>query len=351
MNVKPNVSLPLGKKSRNANTLESNTIRGSTLSKTPLSSNSLAIHRDNTIHRQLWVLKAHDGKSQASKGFYVEGLNHNLFSVGQLCDVDLEVAFWKSTCYIRDLKGNDLLTGIEHLTSTARTPEQNDVVKKWNRTLVEAARTMLSTTKVPLFFWDEAIDNMFYSKPDGENLDKMKEKGDACIFVGYCTQSRAYRVYNKRTRVIVETIHVNFDELPQMASDHVSSDPIPQCPTTVFEQTNLSPDPKIQQNVAQAAKIVTTLNKLDLLFSLMFDELLNETTPLVSKSFTVTAADTPDQRQQHNTTPSTSITVAANTPPLNIQTTPVITSQTPTQAPTVTTTENINQAETQKENA
>nr|GFA48296.1 retrovirus-related Pol polyprotein from transposon TNT 1-94 [Tanacetum cinerariifolium] len=43
--------------------------------------------------------------------YYVEGLNHNLFSVGQLCDANLEVAFRKSTCYIRDLKGNDLLTG------------------------------------------------------------------------------------------------------------------------------------------------------------------------------------------------------------------------------------------------
>ncbi|GKF76730.1 hypothetical protein Tco_0229200, partial [Tanacetum coccineum] len=43
--------------------------------------------------------------------YYVEGLNHNLFSVGQFCDTDLEVAFRKSTCYIRDLKGNDLLTG------------------------------------------------------------------------------------------------------------------------------------------------------------------------------------------------------------------------------------------------
>nr|GEW66281.1 integrase, catalytic region, zinc finger, CCHC-type, peptidase aspartic, catalytic [Tanacetum cinerariifolium] len=41
--------------------------------------------------------------------YYVEGLNHNLFSVGQFCDVDLEVGFRKSTCYIRDLKGNDLL--------------------------------------------------------------------------------------------------------------------------------------------------------------------------------------------------------------------------------------------------
>nr|GFC38352.1 retrovirus-related Pol polyprotein from transposon TNT 1-94 [Tanacetum cinerariifolium] len=43
--------------------------------------------------------------------YYIEGLNYNLFSVGQFCDVDLEVAFRKSTCFIRDLKGNDLLTG------------------------------------------------------------------------------------------------------------------------------------------------------------------------------------------------------------------------------------------------
>ncbi|GKD68169.1 retrovirus-related pol polyprotein from transposon TNT 1-94, partial [Tanacetum coccineum] len=43
--------------------------------------------------------------------YYVEGLNNNLFFVGQFCDADLEVAFQKSTCYIRDLKGNDMLTG------------------------------------------------------------------------------------------------------------------------------------------------------------------------------------------------------------------------------------------------
>nr|GEW22736.1 retrovirus-related Pol polyprotein from transposon TNT 1-94 [Tanacetum cinerariifolium] len=43
--------------------------------------------------------------------YYVEGLNHNLFSVGQFCDANLEVAFRKSTCFVRDLQGNDLLTG------------------------------------------------------------------------------------------------------------------------------------------------------------------------------------------------------------------------------------------------
>ena len=47
--------------------------------------------------------------------------------------------------------------GIEHQTSTARTPEQNGVVERRNRSLVEAARTMLSAAKVPLYFWAEAI--------------------------------------------------------------------------------------------------------------------------------------------------------------------------------------------------
>ncbi|GJW46876.1 hypothetical protein Tco_0078522 [Tanacetum coccineum] len=131
--------------------------------------------------------------------------------------------------------------------------------------------------------------SLCYIIRDGENLDKMKEKGDACIFVGYSSQSRAYRVFNKRTRIIVETIHVNFDELPQMASDHVSSDPVLQFPTM-----------------------------LDLLFSPMFDELLNETTPVVSKSSAIDAAHDLDKRQYHNTTHSSTTTVVADAPPLNI---------------------------------
>ncbi|GKA88818.1 hypothetical protein Tco_0810630 [Tanacetum coccineum] len=142
----------------------------------------------------------------------------------------------------------------------------------------------------------------------GENLDKMKEKGDACVFVGYSTQSRAYRVYNKRTRVIVEPIHVNFDELPQMASDHVSSDPVPQCLTTELEHANLSLGPQSQENVPHSVELVTTPNELDLLFSLMFDELLNVTTQVMSKSSAVTIADAPNQRQQQHTTSSTSTT-------------------------------------------
>nr|GFA35544.1 retrovirus-related Pol polyprotein from transposon TNT 1-94 [Tanacetum cinerariifolium] len=110
-NVNPNVSMPLGNVSRIANILEPMTSRCSNVSNTPLSSNSFVARRDCPIHRQLWVLKAHDGKYQTSMTYSGYGLNHNLFFVGQFCDADLEVAFWKSTCYIRDLKENDLLIG------------------------------------------------------------------------------------------------------------------------------------------------------------------------------------------------------------------------------------------------
>nr|GFB40085.1 retrovirus-related Pol polyprotein from transposon TNT 1-94 [Tanacetum cinerariifolium] len=51
------------------------------------------------------------GAIMINRVYYVKGLNHNLFSVGKFCDADLEVAFRKSTCFIRDLKGNDLLLG------------------------------------------------------------------------------------------------------------------------------------------------------------------------------------------------------------------------------------------------
>nr|GFC10887.1 hypothetical protein [Tanacetum cinerariifolium] len=228
--------------------------------------------------------------------------------------------------------------GIFHQTSVARTPQQNGVVERRNRTLVEAARTMLSPAKVPPFFWAEAIATACFTQNHGENFDKMEEKGDACIFVGYSTQSRSYRVFNKRTRVMVETIYVNFDELPQMASYHVSSDPAPECRRMALEHDSLSPGPQCQENATQADKTVTTSNELDLLFSLMFDELLNGSSKVVSKSSVVSSADAPNQRQHHTT-------------PLNTHTTPAPICQIPTQAPTVVSTENMNQAKMVEEYA
>nr|GEY34459.1 copia protein [Tanacetum cinerariifolium] len=54
------------------------------------------------------------GNVTINKVYYIKGLNHNLFSVGQFCDADLEVAFRKSTCFVRDLQCNDLLIGLNH---------------------------------------------------------------------------------------------------------------------------------------------------------------------------------------------------------------------------------------------
>ncbi|GKD21720.1 retrovirus-related pol polyprotein from transposon TNT 1-94 [Tanacetum coccineum] len=54
--------------------------------------------------------------------------------------------------------------GIEHQTSTPRTPEENGVVERWNHTLVEAARTMLSASKLPLSFWAEAVATACYTQ-------------------------------------------------------------------------------------------------------------------------------------------------------------------------------------------
>ncbi|GJS10131.1 retrovirus-related pol polyprotein from transposon TNT 1-94 [Tanacetum coccineum] len=116
--------------------------------------------------------------------------------------------------------------GINQQTKIARTPKQNGIVEGFNHTLVEAARTMLSPSKLPLFFWVEAIAIAF---KDDENLDKMKEKGDPCIFVGYVTQLKGYGVYNKRTRLIVESIYINFDELKEVLTfDHNSLNLAPQ---------------------------------------------------------------------------------------------------------------------------
>nr|GFA80948.1 retrovirus-related Pol polyprotein from transposon TNT 1-94 [Tanacetum cinerariifolium] len=470
------------------------------------------------------------GAVMIKRVYYVKGLNHNLFSIGQFCNVDLEVAFRKSSCFIHDLKGNDLLSGSrgtdlysitlqdtnspnpiclvakatssqawlwhrhlshlnfdtinllskndivvglprvkfikDHLCSSSElgkakrtsfhtkltpsskirlqllhmdlcgpmrvasingkryvlvivddysrytwthflrrdsTPnvhcsntEQNGVVERRNHTLVEAARTMLSAAKVPLFFWAEAIATACFTqnrslviphhektpyhiindwKPSvkffhifgsvcyivryRENLDKMKEKGDECIFVGYYNQSKAYRVFNKRTRVIMESIHVNFDELPLMASDQInngvrsssdpvpecqtmasdqnSSDPAPECQTTALNHDSLSPVIQRQEKVTQVDRTVTSSNELDLLFSQMFDELLNGSSKVMSKSSAVSAADAPNQRQQHTT-------------PLTNHTTPAPTCQIPSLTPTVISSENINQAETYAEN-
>ncbi|GJX01805.1 retrovirus-related pol polyprotein from transposon TNT 1-94 [Tanacetum coccineum] len=160
--------------------------------------------------------------------------------------------------------------GIRHETSTARTPEQNGVVERRNHTLVEAARTMLSAAKVPLFFWAEAIattcftqnrslviprhektpyhiinaqkpsvkffhifGSLCYIVRDGENLDKIEEKGDAMYFCWHIYLIKGLQVrppgttmfnkrYLKKTQFKSRSYNVQ-ENVPQVAETVTTS--------------------------------------------------------------------------------------------------------------------------------
>ncbi|GKD79832.1 integrase, catalytic region, zinc finger, CCHC-type containing protein [Tanacetum coccineum] len=175
------------------------------------------------------------GDSVISRVYYVEGLGHNLFSVEQFCDSNLEVAFRKHSCYVRDTDGVELIkgscgsnlytisvedmmksspicllskaskskswlwhrrlnhlnfgtindlarkdlvrefvnkdltayyecVGIFHQKTVPRTPQQNGVVERRNRTLIEAARTMLIFSEALMFLWVEVVATACYTQ-------------------------------------------------------------------------------------------------------------------------------------------------------------------------------------------
>nr|GEU43396.1 hypothetical protein [Tanacetum cinerariifolium] len=195
------------------------------------------------------------GNITITRVYIVEGLGHNIFSVGQFCDADLEVAFRRNTCFIRDLDDdysrytwvhflrakdetaeviknllkkiyirlqapviivrtyngtefkNHVLkeyfdsVGITHETSAAKPPQQNGVVERINHTLVEAAKTMLIFSHAPLFLWAEEIATAMIVKTSINLVQKVILASS------------------------LETINVTFDELSAMAFKQNSSRP------------------------------------------------------------------------------------------------------------------------------
>nr|GFB30260.1 integrase, catalytic region, zinc finger, CCHC-type, peptidase aspartic, catalytic [Tanacetum cinerariifolium]GFB30308.1 integrase, catalytic region, zinc finger, CCHC-type, peptidase aspartic, catalytic [Tanacetum cinerariifolium] len=153
--------------------------------------------------------------------------------------------------------------------SSVRTPQQNGVVERRNRTFVKAVRTMLIFSHAPLFLWAEAIATacftrnrsiihrrfnktpyelingrkldisflhvfgaLCYPKNDREDIGKLGAKGDIGFFIGYSDDSCAYRIYNRQTKKIMKTMNVSFDELSVMAFEQRSSKPGLQCMTS-----------------------------------------------------------------------------------------------------------------------
>ncbi|GJW38668.1 putative ribonuclease H-like domain-containing protein [Tanacetum coccineum] len=147
--------------------------------------------------------------------------------------------------------------GIKKEFSVARTPQQNGVAERRNRTLIEDARTMLADSKLPTTFWAEAVNTACYvqnrvlvvkphnktpyelfrgrtpalsfMRPFGchvtilntlDYLGKFDGKSDKGFFIGYLMNSKAFRVYNIRTRKVEENLHIRFlEDKPIIASD------------------------------------------------------------------------------------------------------------------------------------
>ncbi|GJT02417.1 retrovirus-related pol polyprotein from transposon TNT 1-94 [Tanacetum coccineum] len=195
--------------------------------------------------------------------------------------------------------------GISYQASFVRTPQQNGVVERRNHTLVDAPRIMLIFSCFPLFLWAKAIAIACYTqnrsiihlrfdktpcefingrKPDisflhvfgalcypmndCDDIRKLGAKGDIGLFIGYSANSCAYKVYNRRTKKIMEMMNVTFDELLSMAFEQRSLKPRLQGMT--FGQINSGLD------LTYALSTITTQKpierELDHLFRAMYDD-------------------------------------------------------------------------------
>nr|GEX49088.1 hypothetical protein [Tanacetum cinerariifolium] len=247
--------------------------------------------------------------------------------------------------------------GISLETYVARSPQQNSVVERRNHTLIEVARTMLIYAKAPLFLWAEAVATACYTQNrsivrlrhgktpyelfhdklpnlsffyvfgalccpinDSENLGKLQPKADIGIFIGYAPTKKAFWIYNRRTRRIIETIHVDFDELTAMAFEYSSSEPVLHEMTPATISSGLVPNPP-----SSTPFVPPSRTDWDMLLQPLFDELLTLPPSLDHPAPEVIApiAEVVAQEPAASTDSPSSTTVDQDAPsPSNYQTTP-----------------------------
>ncbi|GKB90966.1 retrovirus-related pol polyprotein from transposon TNT 1-94 [Tanacetum coccineum] len=277
----------------------------------------LVIVDDYSRYTWVYFLRSKDETPEIIKKFIAQAqLNYK----AKVCKIRTDNGTeFKNT----SLKAHYEKLGIMQQFSIARTPQQNGVVERRNRTLVEAARTMLIFSWLPEFLWAEAVatacftqnrsiihtrynktpyellrgrkpniayfhvfGSLCYPINDRDDLGKMKPKADIRVFIGYSKTSTGFRIYNRRTKMIMETIHVKFDELTAMASEH-------DCL-----------EPKLQRfnNQNSSADTMNTPSKEDLdnLFGPMFKEYFEQ------KSFDTPIYSAAQLTPVHEDSPSTS---------------------------------------------
>ncbi|KAJ9547471.1 hypothetical protein OSB04_020014 [Centaurea solstitialis] len=270
--------------------------------------------------RYTWVffLRSKSDASQEIINFILQMEKYNLITVRSLRS-DHDTEFKNSVL-------DDFLVskGISQNFSSVRTPQQNGVAERRNRTLIEAARSMLIEARLTLQFWAEAVNTACYTqnrslivkrfkkrayelfrgrkpnisyfhifgcncyiKNDQDNLGKFDAKADDGFLVGYSTVSKAYCVFNKRRQTLEETIHVKFDEIDLFSSPpsltisdnidqwansyfQVPENDIPKVSTPVAGSSSYIPDGFEEPNIPQDTPIHSAIS-------------LNQVSPTISQ--------------------------------------------------------------------
>ncbi|GKA68534.1 putative ribonuclease H-like domain-containing protein, partial [Tanacetum coccineum] len=210
------------------------------------------------LMKKMYCLVVTDDYSRFSWVFFLatkdetsEILKTCITSIENLIDLKVKVIRCYNGTEFKNKIMNQLceMKGIKREFTMARTPQQNGVAKRKNRTLIEAARTMLANSKLPTTFWAEAVNTACYvqnrvlvikphnktpyelflgrkptlsfMRPFGcpviilntiNNLGKFDGKVDEGFFVGYSTNSKAFKVFNSKTRIVEENLHVKCSE-------------------------------------------------------------------------------------------------------------------------------------------
>ncbi|GJR51425.1 ribonuclease H-like domain, reverse transcriptase, RNA-dependent DNA polymerase [Tanacetum coccineum] len=149
-----------------------------------------------------WMLKAHDMKHVLSTDFEEIDGGYVAFGGnpkgGKITDQRVKVIRFDNGTEFKNKEMNPFCKrkGIKREFSVARTLQQNGVAERKNRTLIEAIKTMLADSKLPTTFWAEAVNTACYA--------------DEGFFIGYSINSKAFRVFNSKTRIVEENLHVQF---------------------------------------------------------------------------------------------------------------------------------------------
>ncbi|GJX03036.1 retrovirus-related pol polyprotein from transposon TNT 1-94 [Tanacetum coccineum] len=207
----------------NANGLQENR------NKEPVRRNVCRYNRDKSFggSRWAWLWKsdlAEEGPFQTLHlmGIYISSSLSSDYEVMRKLMVDL--------LHMEEVpNGGRIIWGIKREFSIARTHKLNGVADRKNRTLIDASRTMLADSKLPTTFWAEAVNTACYAQNRVDpvtilntldHLGKFDGKANKGFFVGHSTNSKAYKVFNSRIRIVEENMHVKFsEETPNIAGN------------------------------------------------------------------------------------------------------------------------------------